>query len=309
MRIEILVATYNGERYLSEQLNSIREQTHANYKVLISDDGSTDGTCEIIDQFCSIDSRFRLIDRARKGGVVENFGYLIRKSSAEVIFLADQDDVWEKNKIEYLLCAGEDIGGRYWSEKELMLFGDMKVIGAEGELIERSFYKYISANWENNIDMDILRCCCTVYGASVMVTQRLLRKYPSLSADICMHDHFLALMAAKSNCLRYYSNTVTQYRVHDQNTVGARRSRLRLEWLLVAGVIKKCVAYGKKMKAQEHKFVEWMSKYKEQDTEEAVVKLDRLDFWIKQSRKVGLSKKILLLLSGFLSMPTTSGDS
>ena len=100
-RVEILMATYNGEKYLSEQIGSIISQSYENWRLLIRDDNSKDNTVSIIEKYEKEDNRIRLL-RDRKGnlGFIKNFEELLKSSHKEFIMFSDQDDYWEKDKIK-----------------------------------------------------------------------------------------------------------------------------------------------------------------------------------------------------------------
>lgn len=100
-KIEILLATYNGEKYLSEQIDSIINQTYTNWKLLIRDDGSKDKTLEILKKYEKKDKRISIL-RDNKGnlGFVKNFEELLKNSSEDFVMFSDQDDYWLENKIE-----------------------------------------------------------------------------------------------------------------------------------------------------------------------------------------------------------------
>ena len=106
IRVSVAVATYNGERYLAEQLESILDALEQNDEIVISDDGSTDDTRKVIETFQKKDSRIRLVDGPRQG-VKKNFESAIRSCSGQYIFLCDQDDIWTKDKVEVVLHAFE----------------------------------------------------------------------------------------------------------------------------------------------------------------------------------------------------------
>ena len=100
-RVEILMATYNGEKYLSEQIGSIISQSYENWRLLIRDDNSKDNTVSIIEKYEKEDNRIRLL-RDRKGnlGFIKNFEELLVQSQEDFIMFCDQDDYWEKDKIK-----------------------------------------------------------------------------------------------------------------------------------------------------------------------------------------------------------------
>ena len=99
--IEIVMATYNGEKYIKEQIESVINQTYTNWKLLIRDDNSRDKTIEIIKEYEKKDARIRLIkDNKGNLGFVKNFEELIKNSKEEYIMFSDQDDYWLENKLE-----------------------------------------------------------------------------------------------------------------------------------------------------------------------------------------------------------------
>jgi len=97
MKISVCMATYNGERYLKEQLDSILKQLSFTDEIIISDDGSQDRTIEIIESFG--DSRIKLFHSTQQN-LIYNFENALSKASGDIIFLSDQDDIWYENKVE-----------------------------------------------------------------------------------------------------------------------------------------------------------------------------------------------------------------
>jgi len=101
--IEILLASYNGEKYIEEQIDSILNQTHTNFQLIICDDGSTDLTRQIIERKMSLTNKITLLAPRTNRGVIQNFAYLMECSKAPYCMLSDQDDVWFPDKIEKTL--------------------------------------------------------------------------------------------------------------------------------------------------------------------------------------------------------------
>ncbi|MHB9334492.1 glycosyltransferase, partial [Fusobacterium polymorphum] len=100
-KIEILMATYNGEKYVGEQIDSIIHQTYKNWKLLIRDDNSTDKTLEILKEYEKKDKRIKIIeDKKGNLGFVKNFEELLNNSKEDWVMFSDQDDYWLENKIE-----------------------------------------------------------------------------------------------------------------------------------------------------------------------------------------------------------------
>ena len=104
-RVHIMMATYNGEKFIKEQINSILKQTYTDWKLFISDDNSEDNTISIIEDFCKSDpDRIEIISTDKKGGAKKNFIYLFDNCpQAELYMFSDQDDVWLPEKIEKMV--------------------------------------------------------------------------------------------------------------------------------------------------------------------------------------------------------------
>ena len=98
-KIDILMATYNGEKYTVELIDSIINHTYKNWNLLIRDDNSTDRTLEIIKNYQKKDARIRILDNNKVNlGIVKNFEKLLKISESELIMFSDQDDIWKKGK-------------------------------------------------------------------------------------------------------------------------------------------------------------------------------------------------------------------
>ncbi len=100
MKIDILMATYNGERFLREQIDSILEQSFSDFRLLISDDLSKDNTREILNEYVKKDRRVIVFLQNKNLGTVQNFEFLMQKVESKYFMFSDQDDIWQKDKIE-----------------------------------------------------------------------------------------------------------------------------------------------------------------------------------------------------------------
>ena len=100
MKIDILMATYNGEKYLQEQIDSILEQSYGNFRLLISDDMSQDGTREILNKYVEKDKRVVVFLQEKNLGVMQNFEFLMKQVESEYFMFSDKDYVWQKDKIK-----------------------------------------------------------------------------------------------------------------------------------------------------------------------------------------------------------------
>ena len=142
-QIDVLMATYNGEKYLEEQINSILNQTYRNIRLIISDDCSKDNTREILKQYEENDERIKVYYQEENLGYIRNFEFLLNKVENEIYMLSDQDDVWLPQKIEksYELLKQENAD---------LVFGDLEVVDENLNTIYSSFGDFMLLNKKIN---------------------------------------------------------------------------------------------------------------------------------------------------------------
>lgn len=213
----IVMATYNGAQWLPDQIRSIQCQTHADWTLLVSDDGSEDETTAIVEEAAAQDERIRLL-RSREGepGHVANFEYLLAQAlalGAKTVFLADQDDVWEPNKLNELLMFMADR-----PTEPLLCFSDMELIDAHGVTLG-SFLKRIK--FDGKLDIRNLLRQNFLAGCSLAVNAQLLELALPFPEKLENHDWWLGMCASVSNGLVFCPDRLVLYRQHEGNTVGA----------------------------------------------------------------------------------------
>jgi hypothetical protein len=223
MRIGVVLCTYNGERYLQEQLDSILAQTRLPDAMLVQDDGSTDATISILDSFAALAPFAVDVIRNRENlGFVRNFERGIARCSADIIVLSDQDDYWRRDKLRKMeqLFASDDRVAVVFSDAEIVdesrvsfgygLFHALGVTPAELAKVCRGDLLFVLL--KRNI----------VAGATMAL--RADRKQQLLPiADGAYHDEWIALVAAAFNEIRYCPEPLIQYRQHSTNQFGGRR--------------------------------------------------------------------------------------
>ena len=222
--IDILLATYNGEKYIGQQIDSIRCQTYGDWQLLIHDDGSSDNTISIVKELSLKDSRIRLIeDGVVHLGVAKNFIHLLQYSTSPFVMFCDQDDVWLPNKIELTLSkmkTEEDIKMR-----PILVHTDMQVVDSSLQVIASSFWKQMRLLPQYNSYYDLLACHnangCTIL-LNGMAKQEILRN-PSTAP---MHDIWAALAVAahKDGLVTYIEDCTMLYRQHENNVVGSHNT-------------------------------------------------------------------------------------
>jgi glycosyltransferase involved in cell wall biosynthesis len=132
-KVSVVVATYNGSQYLAEQLESILAQTLAPTEIIVSDDGSSDSTLEIVAKFQSAQPRkgapaWRVLSRKKPLGVAGNFAGTLVVATGDLVAFADQDDIWEANKLEILASHFDDA-------RTLLAHSDALLIDAKGQKV------------------------------------------------------------------------------------------------------------------------------------------------------------------------------
>lgn len=237
--ISVCMATYNGEKYIKEQVDSILHQLSATDELIISDDHSTDNTCEIIKQYN--DTRIKLVLNRLTKGVTHNFENALLHSKGDIIFLADQDDVWLPTKIQELTHFL--IQGNY-----NVVTGNCALTDSYLNVIQPEYYTKQSpldkGVWGNFVK-DLWLGSCMAFKREVLLATLPFPK------KVAAHDLWIALYSQMHFKCGYYPKVLQLYRRHD-NTVsfaGTKSTnklsykisyRLYLAyWLLVRSLMKK----------------------------------------------------------------------
>ena len=215
--IDIAMATYNGEQFISDQINSIIEQTHQDWVLYISDDGSTDQTIDIINNFASKDSRIKLINTDRQGGVIPNFNKALEYTNAEFVSLSDQDDIWPVDRLEILI---NEVSKNNETKQPQLIFTDLTLVDEDGVVISESFYRGSGINPLENLEGYNLLWKCTIYGCTTIMNRALLDITLPIPLNAHMHDQWLSMKAYQNKGLKYLNSSSIYYRQHEDNVVG-----------------------------------------------------------------------------------------
>ncbi len=221
--IDILMATYNGERFLGEQIESIQAQSYKNWRLLVSDDCSADGTLDVVRHYAAADDRIRIVSEGvRRGGAKENFFALMAKSAAPYCMFCDQDDVWLPQKVEKTFNLMRQLEAKEGPDKPLLVFTDMKVVDGELGVIDESFECFSSID-PGRTGFKQLVAQSVGAGCTMLVNKcaRDLALRLATYDDVIMHDWWLCLVAAAFGRIAYLDEPTSLYRQHDFNEVGA----------------------------------------------------------------------------------------
>ena len=225
VRVSVVVCTYNGEKYLREQLQSILDQTRPPDEIIISDDGSNDSTLEIIEEFASSSGGpqppvWRVETRRTPLGVSGNFASALAKARGEFIALADQDDVWEPERLEKGLA--------HFHDGVLLVHSDATLIDASGRATGTlmSALRLTSREKQNLLSgraLDALLRRNVVTGATTMIRSSLLEQALPIPEG-WVHDEWLALVAAAQGGVVFQEGPLIRYRQHGNNEIGASKT-------------------------------------------------------------------------------------
>lgn len=226
MKVNIVMSTYNGEKYLAEQIKSIQEQTFKDWQLLIRDDGSKDATPQMIREFAKQDDRIRFINDGdtRNYGVIKSFYHLVKFESADYYFFSDQDDVWLPEKLQITLERAKTEN----TNQPLLVYTDLKVVDQNLKVLQESMIRSQSHHANTELVQELTEN--TVTGGTMLINQALADKW-QVCDQLIMHDWYLALLAASLGKLVYLDRPTQLYRQHDANVLGARTQDKRFKLL------------------------------------------------------------------------------
>ncbi len=219
MTIDIILAAYNGGKYINEQLDSLLAQTCRDISIRVYDDGSTDGTVDIVREYADNHDNIFLYRNKKNLGLTLNFLHGVKRSKADYIMLCDQDDIWKQDKVEKTLSAMED-ACKEEGDKPVLVFTDADIYDGRTPK-NRSFIK--ESHYDvKKVDLSSLLMENKCIGCSVMINRALADKLVRIPMGIRYHDWWLALIAAAFGRVVFLDEMTILYRQHGDNQVGGR---------------------------------------------------------------------------------------
>lgn len=222
--VDILMATYNGDKYLCEQLDSLFSQDHLDFRLIVSDDGSSDSTIEALNSYMKKHDNMIVINNTNNEGYIKNFERLMYLSNADYVFFCDQDDVWKSNKISTTLKA-------FNQGNHALIYSDLVVVDENNQHIHDSFWDMMDLNIESGNSQEVFRKNF-ITGCTVAVLGEVLNLSLPLSPNL-PHDHQISKLASQyKDGLLAIPEALINYRQHQSNEIGAYTDYLEIFYLV-----------------------------------------------------------------------------
>ena len=220
--VQVLLATFNGARYLEAQLRSIFAQDWPEFSVVASDDGSSDETLRILKQYQRQQAGRMEILPAAEGrlGPMRNFERLMQATNASYVAFSDQDDIWDGDKLsrcmECLLSTERDVA----PGTPLLVYTDLRIVSSSGVVLADSLWRQarvhpVDSNFNQMLAQNL------VTGCTMVVNRALIDLSLPLPAEAIMHDYWMALLASAFGIAVALKGPSISYRQHGSNTIGA----------------------------------------------------------------------------------------
>lgn len=245
--ISVVIATYNGEKYIRQQLDSILNQTVKADEILICDDVSKDSTMEILKEYERKNANIVVWQNAKNLGYAQNFWNLLNKASNEYIVLSDQDDIWHPNKLEEITKVLDN------NANILSLNTGFSFIDSDGNAMKNyKMLKHKNSGNVNKVTFESFVNSPRYLGMAMAIRKELLGLVTDTRIEIIhAHDWCLNHTAAYNDGMYYCENVLTDYRLHENNTYGssvnsgkdeARKRRLKVinDEIELADILVKC---------------------------------------------------------------------
>lgn len=213
-KVQILMSTYNGEKFLKEQLDSILEQSYQEFQILIRDDGSSDGTIEILKEYEKKEN-IKIILGVNIGVVKSFFELMNQDGDYDYYVLSDQDDYWDKDKLKIMIESIENIG----KEVPILCVSNYEIVSSNLSFIKKGYdnNKKIELSIKNSLVENPFPGCVYFYNNNL---KQIFKNKKINYEKIIMHDYFLYMLATIVGEVKYIPKCLIKYRQHENNVIG-----------------------------------------------------------------------------------------
>ena len=230
-KVSVAMASYNGEKYIREQIETILENLDDDDELVISDDGSSDRTIEIIKSFN--DKRIKLLNGPKKG-LKKNFENAIKNTTGNVVFLSDQDDIWMPNKVNKVLEVFKK--GNY-----ILIQHDAIVVDENDNVIIDSFaeHRKVKTGIIKNLIKNSYHGCCIAF------REKLKEKILPIPNNIYLHDQWIGMIAELEGKTYFLNEKLMKYRRHSENNSSFKHLPLKKMFMNRVNYAKELIKYKK----------------------------------------------------------------
>ena len=224
LKISILLSSYNGEKYLKEQLDSLFAQTYKNFEIIVRDDGSTDKTKYILNEYeKNYPNKVQIIeDGIGNLGSSKSFMKLLEYSSdCEYVMFCDQDDVWLPEKIEMSINKIKELEVESNKNIPLLVFTDLTVVDEKLNIINKSYWNYqklipsITNDWKKLLSQNVITGC------TIIMNKKAKEVCLPFTLEMMIHDQWIGANISKYGKIGYLNEQTILYRQHGNNVEGA----------------------------------------------------------------------------------------
>jgi glycosyltransferase involved in cell wall biosynthesis len=214
-KISVCMATYNGQQYIAEQLQSILRQLRSDDEVIVCDDSSADATVAVVEVLN--DPRVKLLRFDNNVGHVLNFERSLQVANGDFVFLADQDDIWREDKVDSVL--------RIFSENNsaVMVHHSLSTIDSEGLILQAVLNRQVEGEPSRFRFLMRQIARCNVYGCGLAFRRELMDVVMPFPSYLRAHDHWIAIAAAARGGVYLSSKTLVHYRQHTNNLTAKKK--------------------------------------------------------------------------------------
>lgn len=223
-KISVLLSTYNGEKYVKQLIDSLQVQSYQYFDLFIRDDFSNDDTVSYLKEY----DKAIILESTNNIGIKESFSallkYALENSDSEYFMFCDQDDIWEKDKIDKTLTKMYEIE-KLNPSSPVLIHTNLKVVDEKLNIIDSSFWNYEKIDPSIN-GLNRLLLQNTVTGCTVMINRKLAQLLYPIPQSSIMHDRWMGLVATSFGKIGYVEDSTVLYRQHSFNDTGARKFSL-----------------------------------------------------------------------------------
>lgn len=231
--IRIMMATYNGEKYLAEQIESIINQTYSNWSMVIQDDNSTDGTWNVLRRYAVLDSRISIRKSPENNhGAYYNFNSVANQEKKsgrkfDYYMFSDQDDIWDSDKIEKLVKFIQDKE----DDKPIVVYGDLRVIDQNGNVFLPSAHNAFYLHYQNKYSLFFGHI---IHGCNMIMNRKNFEIVPIIDTNekivkILAHDALYAEYAGMAGYVYCYPLQTMSYRRHENNVTPTEVNKFNIK--------------------------------------------------------------------------------